>query len=138
MEKSEVRYTARAARKEHRWGDAVKAYVAWVNDALQWVICDYGENPWLVLLWIGIIFLAFTAGYGLTNSVLQGDLATGHISHSPGDWALFSLGAMTTMGAEGLSPACTAAQVAARMEALLTVALTGLLGFVIGNRIRHS
>jgi hypothetical protein len=52
--------------------------------------------------------------------------------------AIFSLYAMTTSGMPfGMEPRNAFVQLMAGVESLLAVALTGLLGFVAGNRIRR-
>lgn len=50
---------------------------------------------------------------------------------------LFSLGSMTTMEPDGLRLQHAWTEFIPRVEALFAIALTGLLGFVLGNRIRR-
>jgi uncharacterized protein YjbI with pentapeptide repeats len=115
---------------------AVKYTIKWLTDTVQWILTDYGESVWRVLGAIGLVFLGFAALYGVINGVRLVD--SGALTHDPKDLALFSLGAMTTLLPPNLQPACDGAQVLVNLETLLAVALTGLLGFVLGNRIRHS
>lgn len=116
----------------------------WVMDlAARW-LCDYGENPWLVvLLWIPLVFLLFAALYGVTG-ISTTDGNTAYICNSfENCWnhleifSLFSLGSMVTMDPQGLQPSCPLVEFASRAEALLAIALTGLFGFALGNLLRR-
>ena len=61
------------------------------------------------------------------------------MTHDPVDLAIFSLLAMTTSGSPvvELQPAGKLVHLLTGVQALLGIALTGLLGFVIGNRVRR-
>jgi hypothetical protein len=109
----------------------------------------FGESISRVLLTLVLLFALFAVAYGVTGGIIRDCTPVGAdttdlsacrpgLTRDPGDLALFSLGAMTTMEPEGLKPANDVVQVAARLEALFAIALTGLLGFVLGNRIRRS
>ena len=113
----------------------------WLADWLVDAVCRFGESGWRVAATLVLQFALFALGYGLTGSVVRECVSVGCdpvVTSHLGDWALFSLGAMTTMEPEGLQPANEVVQVAARREALLAIALTGLLGFALGSRIRRS
>jgi uncharacterized protein YjbI with pentapeptide repeats len=138
MEKWEVFYTTQAAWKEHHWWKMLKGYIEFVSDLLQELISDYGESVWRVAAGIGLILVGFAIGYGLTNSVIRVDGPTQHVTHEWLDLAIFSLGGMTTMDTGDLKPACDWVRLAFGIQILLSIAMTGLLGFVVGNRIRHS
>ena len=115
--------------------------LAWLADWLVDAVCGFGESISQVLLTLVLLFALFVIGYGLTGGVLRECAGAGCdpvATTQLGDLALFSLGAMTTMEPEGLKPANDLVQIAARLEALFAIALTGLLGFVLGNRIRRS
>jgi len=66
------------------------------------------------------------------------------ISHmiSPGRYFAYSLqyalATFTTMQFGELRPACDWVRWASVLQAMLGIALTGLLGFVLGNKIRRS
>lgn len=138
MRKHQAQYMALAAWRARQRREALRHAGKFCTDWGQELVCDYGESFWRVAGCVILICAAFTLGYGAASGVLRGDLATGQVTRQPLDWLLFSLGAMTTMGAEGLNPAGVGTQVAVRLEALLTISLIGLLGFVVGNRIRRS
>jgi hypothetical protein len=115
--------------------------VTWLADWLVDAVCMFGESVSRVLLTLVLVFSLFALGYGLTGGIVRECAVVGCEpipTYQLGDVALFSLGAMTTMEPLGLNPANELVQTAARLEALLAIALTGLLGFVLGNRIRRS
>jgi len=74
--------------------------------------------------------------------VVRVDESTGSITHMPTrnlkDLAIFGLGAFVTMDPKGLQAREDWVQLLAGLEGLLGISLTGLLGFVLGNRIRRS
>ena len=61
------------------------------------------------------------------------------LTRRPLDLAIFSLLALTTSGtpAVGLLPRNEFVHLLTGIQALLGISLTGLLGFVVGNRIRR-
>jgi uncharacterized protein YjbI with pentapeptide repeats len=129
---------SRAYRKEREMERAEawwrRQWLKWVSDTAQWLLTDYGESVWRVLGAIMLIFAGFGVGFALTGSVVRDD------GQAPTlwDYGLFSLLGMTTQDAAHLRPADPLVEAFQGLEALLAIALTGLLGFVLGNRIRHS
>ena len=107
---------------------------------VEW-LCDYGESAARVLLSILAVYVLFTLLYLVSGSVLH--IARGATSftptHNPLHVAAFSLSVMTTVGTlDGeLRPRSEWVSLLAGLQALLGIGLTGLLGFVIGNRIRR-
>ena len=87
------------------------------------------------------MWLLFAFIYGMTGSVVEvRESPAGvvkEITHSPFDVMIFSLLAMTTSESAELVPASHTVEFIRGFEALLGIALTGLLGFVVGNRIRR-
>ena len=60
------------------------------------------------------------------------------ILHNPLDQAIFSLFAMTSTSTPGdLLPRSQMVQALTALQVLVSIFLTGLLGFVAGNRIRR-
>ena len=61
------------------------------------------------------------------------------VTRDPKDLAIFSLLAMSTSGSPtvGLIPRNESVHFLTATEALLGIGLTGLLGFVLGNRVRR-
>jgi len=141
MQKLAVRAQARAALGARQWGTAARRFAAYAGDeAAEW-LCDYGESVPRVLRALVVVYLAFTLFYGLTGSVVRvsGDILHPMrvTTHNPIDLAVFSLASMTTQTALGLQASDLGVQVPTGLETLVGIFLTGLLGFVTGNRIRR-
>ena len=106
-------------------------------------MCDYGESVPRVLGSLLVVFAAFTLLYGVTGSVVREvptpDGVVRVPTRDPVDLVTFSLLAMSTSGspAVGLWPRDEIVHILTALEAIVGIALTGLLGFVLGNRIRR-
>ena len=90
---------------------------------------------------MGVVFASFVLLYWATRAVVREVPGPNGIvdlepTRSLMDILIFSAGAFTTMDATGVRPLAPWVQLAATVEALLGI--TGLLGFVLGNRIRRS
>ena len=89
-----------------------------------------------------MLYLTFTLVYGLTGSVVRESQGPSglirEVTRDPIDLAIFSLLAMTTgtVGVE-LLPRDRLALTLIGLHVFLGIAMTGLLGFVLGNRIRR-
>ena len=142
MEKWETFLQARIAFRERRFRDVGERCRKVFFDELEELTCDYGESVKRVLTSLLVVYVLFTLIYGLTWSVMRvSDTPTALIKEPTRnlvDLARFSLGAMTTIGPAGLEPRNGLVELVAGLEALLGIALTGLLGFVLGNRVRRS
>jgi len=141
MGKRAARHNARVAWRAHAWRTAARQTIrVGVAQLVEWV-CDYGESIPRVLASILTVYLVYLVLYGLTGSVLHiGDTAGDrYITHDPRELAIFSLYAITTSGSPsiGLLPSNTYVQLLTGTEAFLGIFLTGLLGFVAGNKIRR-
>ncbi len=141
MQKLAARARARAALGARQWGTAAGRFAAYAGDLVVEWLCDYGESVPRVLRALVVVYLAFTLFYGLTGSVVR---VTGDVlhpmrttTHNPIDLAVFSLASMTTESAAGLQASDIGVQIATGLETLTGIFLTGLLGFVAGNRIRR-
>jgi hypothetical protein len=90
-----------------------------------------------------VIFILFAPIYGVTGTVLRiEETAGGKVklpTSDPVDLALFSLTAMTAPGnpPDYLVPHTALGYVLAGLQTVLAIFLTGLMGFVAGNRIRR-
>ncbi len=142
MEKRVALQEAKEAWQVCDWKRALRRYTKVGSDQLEEWVCDYGESVRRVLCSLLAVYVLFTLIYGLTWSVIRVHATPAAIIREPTrnlvDLARFSLGAMTTMGLTGLEPRNGLVELLAGLEALLGIALTGLLGFVLGNRIRRS
>ena len=59
-------------------------------------------------------------------------------THNYLDALRFSLGAITTMSVGRVQPYISQVELLASVEALFGIALTGLFGFILGNKLRNS
>jgi uncharacterized protein YjbI with pentapeptide repeats len=144
MQKLAARQRARAALGERAWRHASREYIRYATAQLVEWVCDYGESIPRVLTSILMVYLVYTALYGVTGSVLLVGDTTGNatpraVTHRPVDLVIFSLFAITTSGSPsvGLAPNGEWVQLLTGTEAFLGIFLTGLLGFVAGNKIRR-
>ncbi len=144
MQKRAAIEAARAAFRNRRWTAAFHEGARFACDqAVEW-LCDYGESIPRVLATMAVVYLLFSVLYGITNSVVVVSQAADgstvkQVTRNPLDLAVFSLLAMTTSGspAVGLEPRTEAVHLLTGLQASLGIALTGLLGFVLGNRVRR-
>ncbi len=143
MQKRDARRRARAAVHHRHWGAALRWYVQYRSDQFVEWLCDYGESVWRVFGTLLTVYLLFFFIYAVTGTVVRveqtpnGTVRTP--TDNPADLALFSLTAMTSPGnpPDWLLPANNVGYLLTGFQALLSIFLTGLLGFVAGNRIRR-
>ena len=149
MEKKAALKRAVEARQKKDWRGAIKSYVRVASDWTQELICDYGESVWRVLASIAILWVGFAILYGVFALVWgpwqEVALGTGNIERTRAttqnvvQLLAYSLGTMTgaeTVGLEAFP--CLAMQILPPVQSFLGIGLAGLLGFVLGNRIRRS
>ncbi len=116
----------------------------WVVDVTVEELCEYGQNILRIIRTLFIVWVAFAVFYGLAAGVWGPEQRIGgevvrYITLNPFDLLWFSLGAMTTANLPGLQARSTPVMhFLISLEPLLAIALTGLLGFVLGNRVRRS
>jgi len=107
----------------------------WALDRVEEWTCDYGESVPKTLRAMGVALVGFAFVYWLVGAVVD-------VSGDPfsGWWhcLLYSGGAFTTFGVDTLRPANDWIRALSIFESGVGIALTGLLGFVLGNRIRRS
>lgn len=106
----------------------------WLWDWVAELVCGYGESIGRVLANMVVVLVGFTVFYWATRSVV--DQSGARVSNFL-DCLIFSLGAFTTLGFRGLEPVNRTIELWTNLQALLGIGLTGLLGFVLGNRIRR-
>lgn len=107
----------------------------WLTSVLADLVSGYGEEVGRVLVTLVAVQALFTLGYLWSGSIV--DAAKQPVS---GLWnaVVFSLGALTTTNLQNLHPASSAVEFVMGLQVVIGIALTGLLGFVLGNRIRYS
>lgn len=99
----------------------------WVADLL----CSFGESLWKILVWLVVIALLPGVVYAIA-----GDVVTG--AHGLGDDLLFSASQITVATPTRLSSSSHVVEWVRVVQTLLGVAALGLLGFVLGNKLRSS
>jgi uncharacterized protein YjbI with pentapeptide repeats len=143
MQKRAAREEARAARARRDWRAAVAWSARYAGDQVTEWLSDYGESVPRVLTCMLMVYVVFVLLYGLTGAVVRVEHTPTGMNrvptHSPADLAVFGLFSMITSAQPpvGLLPANEYARLLTGMQALLGTTLTGLLGFVLGNRMRR-
>jgi uncharacterized protein YjbI with pentapeptide repeats len=135
---------ARAARARSDWRGGAVRYAQYAGDQITEWLSDYGESARRVLGCMLGVYLLFLLIYALTGSVVRVTYTpTGGVSKVPtqnvADLAVFTMFSMITSAQPpvGLLPADEYARLLTGVQALLGTALTGLLGFVLGNGMRR-
>lgn len=143
MQKYESLRDARHARAEGRRRAAAAGYFNYASDQLVEWVCDYGESIPRVLLSMLTVYLGFVLLYGLMGGVVRNvrsptGAEVAAITRNPLDLAVFSLMVIVAGDAPaGLEPRNDLVILLTGFQTLLGVALTGLLGFVLGNLVRR-
>ena len=136
MEKHLAIYHMRDGRRTKQWGKVAKHFGKILSDSFVEILSDYGESPKRVMFSIVLLWIAFAAIYGFLSGVINADTAT--VTHSPINLLAFSLGTMTTVESVGLSARdILAMRFLMPLETLFGITLTGLFGYVLGNRINR-
>jgi uncharacterized protein YjbI with pentapeptide repeats len=144
MEKRASWQKAKKAFRERHWGETFDNGRKVVKDCGIEFVCDYGEGIGEVLRALVILWVVFAIFYGAIAGVWGPwqETSSGKIRYAtrnPLHLLAFSLGAMTTLQPAGLAARPTKwMQAAVPFQALIGIILAGLLGFVLGNRIRRS
>lgn len=139
MQKLAARQNAREAAGRRDWGTALRNGLSYAQAKFVEQICGYGESIPRTLASIFVVYVVFVVLYGLTGSVVR----------APGEvislWPLGELADLATFGLitmtapEGpqqrLHPNGDLALLLTSLQTLITIGLTGLLGYVLGNRI---
>ena len=144
MTKKRARQEAVAAFKKRDLVGGVRSCFHYGSDWLVEMVCDYGESVPRVLLSMVVVFIVCNLIYLADGSIMrdgpEGSPPSARRStYSAVDIALYSLTAMLAPGnpPEELHPANSRVQLGTMVQSFLGIFLTGLLGFVAGNRIRR-
>jgi hypothetical protein len=167
MEKLEARQKARTIFAKHKWRKvtaylvrkrkrrtAAAYFATWrtiadyctkyIIDQCVELICDYGEGIRNVVISLAAVWIGFALIYWVIAGVWGpwqdlGSMQVRHITRNPIDLFSFSLGAMVTLEPSDLEArSILIMRILMPLEALLGIFFAGLLGFVVGNRIRRS
>jgi hypothetical protein len=118
---------------------AAGAFLSAAADELAELLCNYGESVGRTIASLIILAVAFGFVYTITGAAVHVDSSgKTSVSSDPVEIAVFTVSAMVANAPSGgLQPAGVWVYGLIGVEALLGVTLTGLLGFVLGNRIRR-
>jgi len=117
------------------WRFYLRHTAKWALHRIEEWACGYGESIPKTLRAMGVALVGFAILYRLLGAVVD---ANGNPSSSCLHCLLYSGGAFTTFGVDTLRPANDWIRALSIFESVVGIALTGLLGFVLGNRIRRS
>ena len=149
MEKLEKRKEARRAFAEHNWRVAIANYAKFAMDQFVECLCDYGEGIGRVVGWIVLTLLLIGPGLvrltgGLEWTGRNEDIYLGLLplwkrwGYAYLQYVLYTIDTFTTADFAELKPANDWVRLVSGFMAMFGFFLTGLLGFVAGNRIRKS
>ena len=98
------------------------------------MLCKFGESLPRVFPWIALLIAVPALGYWISGGIqLDGGRKAG-----VGHCLLFSAGRLAASTPERLSAATVAVEWIGVAQTFLGIALLGLLGFVLGNKLRSS
>jgi len=117
------------------WWFYIRHTWKWSWDWIAEGTCKYGESIFRTLGTMSVALVGFAALYRLLGAVME---VNGNLSNGWLHCLLYSGGAFTTFGVDTLRPANDWIRALSIFESAVGIALTGLLGFVLGNRIRRS
>jgi uncharacterized protein YjbI with pentapeptide repeats len=142
MEKACDLRQARAALVEGKWRVVIARTVHFASYQLVEWLSDYGESISRVVVSLLVLVGFFMLIYAVTGGVLVALQVPGGTirqpTRNPIHLFLFSLGTITRFSPVDLEPRNDLIGLVAGLEAFVGLALTGLLGFVVGHRIRRG
>lgn len=127
----------------------INYFTKWVSDCIVESICDYGESSWRVIAWIGFIIFAIGPAIFVITGSFEWSMADAK-AYSKLDnpllkqvyiyfqYVLYMIDTFATTGFADITPSNDITRMVSGLMALVGIFLIGLLGFVAGNRIRHS
>lgn len=135
--------SARQAIQARDWRGALRNTASWASDTFVEWLCNYGDSIPRVVRAYGVALLAFAAYYLVTGSLLRPMPSGAETLWVPTrdvvDVLSFSfLNQITSTTPDlGLKLASRSIYVVGSLQYVVGVVLIGLLGFVLGNRIRR-
>lgn len=141
MTKRQAGREALRLMRDQSYGVGFDSAFHWLADWLVELVCDYGDSVPRVLMTYLVVVIGFGAGYAAAGGVTRDVEPDGarEVTRTLNDIMLYSMTSMLapTDPPEGLHPATDGVQLVTTVQASLGIFLTGLLGFVAGNRIRR-
>ncbi|MBN1121571.1 MAG: pentapeptide repeat-containing protein [Anaerolineae bacterium] len=113
----------------------------WLRMEFSDKIAHYGTSLLLPFAWMFVVLIVFAAIYWLGGMVTYIDLHTGTLTPSTRNvWhnLIFSATSMFTIEMAALQPATPFVGMLETVQAFFGFGLTGLIGFVLGNKLRYS
>ena len=108
-----------------------------IDEAFE-LLCKYGESVRRVVCWMLVEVFGFATYYRHIGVWLRESDGTANTATSFWHYLTFSLSAFTTTGFARFQAADARVRLVVVIQAVIGIFLTGLLGFVAGNRIRRS
>ncbi len=149
MRKHSTGRQAKTAWDNLKYRNFISLSALWLSDWLVELLCDYGESVYRVILWVLLLLFAigpaliYLSG-GLVWDVLSRELYSAlpnrglQVVYGYFQGVLYMLDVLTTADYSELSPRNDLVRFVSGLMAMLGISLIGLLGFVVGNRIRNS
>ena len=140
---------AKTAWQERKYWKFMSLFSLFLSDWFVELLCDYGESVYRVILWLLLLLsvfgpiLVYLCGgliwdganreiyFNLPNRGLQ-------VLYGYFQGVLYMLDVLTTADYSELTPRNDLVRFVSGIMAMLGISLIGLLGFVVGNRIRNS
>jgi uncharacterized protein YjbI with pentapeptide repeats len=124
-------------------------FMRWLGLEIADQLAGYGLSLMRPLMWVLLLILLFSSAYAVGGMLTTmpgcayADLSgAGRAGCAPTynylDALRFSLSAVTTMSVGRVQPFVSGVELLASLEALIGIALTGLFGFILGNKLRNS
>lgn len=135
--RGDARRVVRAGSAIGRRWRAARRFAAWLALVVADPLCGFGTQLTGVICAVGLWVLSSATVFWLAHALNQ----TAHSADQPADWPdslRFSMGQLVTTPPGHLVTTAGGWDVAASIETFVGIGLLGLLGFVLGNRLRFS
>lgn len=127
-------YRIRERHAQRKLAISTGNYFQWVRLELSRVTMLYGESPWRVIGFSGLIVAVWSILYRLSGAVIDTTQADGHAASSLAESLYFSIVTFTTLGYGDLQPQTTVVRFLSGAEAILGAIFTALLVSVLVRR----
>ncbi len=135
--------------QQRNWRKSIESRLKWLSDWFVELLCDYGESVRRVVAWLlALIFIIGPVSLFLSGGLVWNGSNVGtyyslkdglsKFLYSYFQDLLYMLDTITTANFSELNPTNDITRLISGLMASIGIFLLGLLGFVAGNRIRHS